>query len=150
MLLTPPWRSAPDELALAASGKLARMKYLLAVDGSLCSRKMLLYVASNEKWFRPEYTYVMLHVVSASSGRAASSALLGEAAGFLKDQAGFEARKATRVGKATAVIPEFARNQDCNLIVMGSHGYGGLTSLVLGSVTQGVLTSSHVPVLVIR
>jgi len=56
----------------------------------------------------------------------------------------------TRTGKPAAVIPEIARRRECNLIVMGSHGYGSLTSLVLGSVTQGVLTSSHVPVLVVR
>ena len=38
------------------------MKILLAVDGSPFSRKMLIYVASNEKWFRREFTYILLHV----------------------------------------------------------------------------------------
>jgi nucleotide-binding universal stress UspA family protein len=134
----------------ASAGKLARMKILLAVDGSPFSRKMLMYVTTNEKWFRPEYTYVLLNVVTGSAKREASSALLEDAAGYLHDQAGFDALKMMRVGKAAAVIPEFARRQECNLIVMGSHGYGTLSSLLLGSVTQGVLTSSHVPVLVIR
>jgi nucleotide-binding universal stress UspA family protein len=126
------------------------MKVLMAVDGSPFSRKMLLYVASNEKWFRPDFAYVVLHVASTVRQRAASSALLDDAAVYLREQAGFEALKVSRVGKAADVIPEFARRQECNLIVMGSHGYGTLSSLVLGSVTQGVLTSSHVPVLVIR
>ena len=37
----------------------------------------------------------------------------------------------------------------CDLIVMGSHGRRGLNRLLMGSVTRSVLTSSHVPVLVI-
>ncbi|MGA8392591.1 MAG: universal stress protein [Burkholderiaceae bacterium] len=135
------------------------MKILLAVDGSPFSRKMLIYVASNEKWFRREFTYILLHVApgapgapgrGGASGDSRSEPILDEAAHFLRDQVSFEAVKMSLQGKPATVIPDFARRQECNLIVMGSHGYRGLTSLVLGSVTQGVLTSSHVPVLVVR
>lgn len=131
------------------------MKLLLAVDGSPFSRKMLIYVASNEKWFRREFTYILLHVAPGASGHGASGGsgsepILDEAAHFLRDQVSFDAIKVSLQGKPATVIPEYARRQECNLIVMGSHGYRGLTSLVLGSVTQGVLTSSHVPVLVVR
>ncbi|NTV88405.1 MAG: universal stress protein [Burkholderiaceae bacterium] len=132
------------------------MKILLAVDGSPFSRKMLIYVASNEKWFRREFTYILLHVAPGAPGRGGASGdsrsepILDEAAHFLRDQVSFDAVKMSLQGKPATVIPDFARRQECNLIVMGSHGYRGLTSLVLGSVTQGVLTSSHVPVLVVR
>lgn len=131
------------------------MKILLAIDGSPFSRKMLVYVASNEKWFRPDYTYVLLHVVAHATSKNAppdvvARPVLDEAASYLQGQIGFNAIKVTRVGKAAVVIPEFARREECNMIVMGSHGYGSLESLVLGSVTQGVLTVSHVPVLVVR
>ena len=37
-----------------------------------------------------------------------------------------------------------------DLIVMGSHGRSGLEKLVLGSVTQAVLSHTHLPVLVVR
>ena len=131
------------------------MKILLAIDGSPFSRKMLIYVASNEKWFRSEYTYVLLHVVAHAAGGASppevrSGPVLDEAASFLLNQVGFKARKVVRTGKVAEVIAEFARRQECNLIVMGSHGYGSLQALVLGSVPQGVLTATHVPVLVVR
>ena len=126
------------------------MRILLAVDGSPYSRKMLVYVASNEKWFRPEYTYILLHVVSGPAAKAAATGILNDAARYLQEQSGFDTLQVEREGKAAVVIPEFARRQHCNLIVMGSHGYGSLGSLVLGSVTQGVLTTSHVPVLVVR
>lgn len=47
-------------------------------------------------------------------------------------------------------IVDAAKANDCDLIVMGSHGYGGLKSVVLGSQTSRVLSSTKVPVLVYR
>ena len=41
-------------------------------------------------------------------------------------------------------------NTGADLVVMGSHGRRGLEKLMLGSVTQRVLASVHVPVLVVR
>jgi len=98
---------------------------------------------------------VLLHVAPPSTEKTDptghdSRAILDEAGDFLLHQVGFETIKVARLGKAAAVIPEFARRHECNLIVMGSHGHSRLEALVLGSVTQGVLTSSHVPVLVVR
>jgi nucleotide-binding universal stress UspA family protein len=51
---------------------------------------------------------------------------------------------------AADAILEVARKRKCDLIVMASHGRRGLSSLLLGSVTQKVLTRSKVPVLVYR
>jgi nucleotide-binding universal stress UspA family protein len=42
-----------------------------------------------------------------------------------------------------------AKDGECDLIVMGSHGRRGLTKLLLGSETLKVLTRTTVPVLVI-
>lgn len=43
-----------------------------------------------------------------------------------------------------------AAERGCDLIVMASHGRGGLSALVLGSVTNKVLAHTKVPVLVWR
>ena len=43
-----------------------------------------------------------------------------------------------------------ATNRGCDLIVMASHGRGGLSAVVLGSVTNKVLTYTKVPVLVVQ
>ncbi|MEQ1773526.1 MAG: universal stress protein [Burkholderiales bacterium] len=43
-----------------------------------------------------------------------------------------------------------ARENNCDLIVMGSHGYGGFRQLLLGSQTTQVLAHSKIPVLVYR
>ncbi len=47
-------------------------------------------------------------------------------------------------------IIKVAREADCGLIAMGSRGRSGLSSVVLGSVTQKVLARSDIPVLVLR
>jgi nucleotide-binding universal stress UspA family protein len=43
-----------------------------------------------------------------------------------------------------------ATDRGCDLIVMASHGSGGLSAVVLGSVTNKVLTHTKVPVLVVQ
>ena len=42
-----------------------------------------------------------------------------------------------------------AKEQDASMIVMGSHGHGALYSLLVGSVTSGVLKSATCPVVVV-
>ena len=49
----------------------------------------------------------------------------------------------------TAII-DTAKKNGCDLIVMGSHGYGGFKQWVLGSETTRVLSHSKIPVLVYR
>jgi nucleotide-binding universal stress UspA family protein len=45
-------------------------------------------------------------------------------------------------------IIETAKERSCDLIVMASHGRSGIAAVVLGSVTNKVLTHTDVPVLV--
>ncbi len=47
-------------------------------------------------------------------------------------------------------IVEAAKSRGCDLIIMGSHGWGAMKSFILGSVAQKVLAHSTVPVLVYR
>ena len=47
-------------------------------------------------------------------------------------------------------IIETAQNKGCDLIIMASHGRGGISAVVLGSQTVKVLTHSNIPVLVYR
>jgi nucleotide-binding universal stress UspA family protein len=49
-----------------------------------------------------------------------------------------------------AAIVEAARNHLCDLIVMASHGHGGLRQRLLGSEVRKVLESCAIPVLVVR
>jgi nucleotide-binding universal stress UspA family protein len=47
-------------------------------------------------------------------------------------------------------IIQAAEQKQCDAVFMASHGHRGITGLLLGSVTQKVLTHSKVPVLVFR
>ena len=51
---------------------------------------------------------------------------------------------------AWEAIIDHAKTQQCDLMVMASHGRRGVSALLLGSETQKVLTHSTVPVLVVR
>ncbi|MDR4307276.1 universal stress protein [Chelatococcus sambhunathii] len=76
--------------------------------------------------------------------------LLGQACGWAED-AGvpyFAVRK--WADQPHEEIIGVARERNCDLIAMASHGRRGLAAIVLGSVTQKVLTHSDIPVLVLR
>lgn len=47
-------------------------------------------------------------------------------------------------------ILDHARAQECDLIVMASHGRRGVSALLLGSETTRVLVHSDIPVLVVK
>ena len=56
------------------------------------------------------------------------------------------------VGRGTPVdvIIEAAQAKGCDLIVMGSHGHGGLAGMLMGSTAKKVLQQSKIPVLIVR
>jgi len=55
-----------------------------------------------------------------------------------------------REGKPFVEITSYARDHAIDLIVMGTHGRGGMSHLLLGSVTENVVRTSPCPVLTVR
>ena len=53
-------------------------------------------------------------------------------------------------GQPADAIVEYADTHDIDLIVMGTHGRGGVEKMWLGSVTEKVLRKAHCPVLALR
>lgn len=72
-----------------------------------------------------------------AGGMAAAAGLKAEAL-HLEDDEPYQA------------IIRTAEGRRCDLIVMASHGRGGVSALLLGSETMKVLTHSKIPVLVVR
>jgi len=56
----------------------------------------------------------------------------------------------TPEGRPAREIVDAARVWSADLIVIGSHGRGGLTHALLGSVAEAVMRHAHCPVLVVR
>jgi nucleotide-binding universal stress UspA family protein len=63
---------------------------------------------------------------------------------------GRQVREEVREGTPHAEIVEFAREAGIDLIVMGTHGRGGLSHMLLGSVTEKVVRTAPCPVLTVR
>ena len=63
---------------------------------------------------------------------------------------GLQAEYEVRDGPPGDAIIEAAGEARADLIVMSSHGHGGLGRLVFGSVTDHVVRNSRAPVLVVR
>ncbi|WP_137287393.1 universal stress protein [Halorussus salinisoli] len=53
-------------------------------------------------------------------------------------------------GSPSRCIVEYAEGEDCDLVVMGTHGRGGIDRLLLGSVAEGVVRACSVPVLTVQ
>lgn len=140
------------------------MKILVAVDGSRYTKRMLAYLAAHDEWLGAHHRYTVLTVVGAVPPRAArvldrellQSHYAEEADRVFKPiraffaKQGLSAEFVSRVGAAGDAVTQLARKGKYDLVMMGSHGHGAVAGLVLGSVTNRVLATSDVPVLIVR
>lgn len=140
------------------------MKILLPVDGSRYSDAALAFVAARPLNDDAVAQIDLLNVQFPAPPRAAravggemvrswheaeSNKVLKPAARALRT-AHLDPAVHWAVGSPGVKIAEWADRHGIDLIVMGSHGHTGLKQLLLGSVTQTVLASTTVPVLVLR
>lgn len=140
------------------------MKILAAVDGSPYTKRMLAYLAAHDEWLGALHEYTIVHAVPAVPPRAAAVLDKSLVKSYYDDEAekvfkpirtffarqGMKASFVAKVGPAADAVVALAGKGGFDLIVMGSHGHGMLTKLVLGSVATRVLAQTQVPVLLIR
>jgi len=62
----------------------------------------------------------------------------------------FKVHREVREGTPFYEIVRYAKEQDIDLIIMGTHGHTGLTHMLLGSVTEKVVRKAPCPVLTVR
>ncbi len=141
------------------------MKILLPVDGSECALRAVEHLISHSAWFRDLPEIHLLHVhapipigrVQAHVGKETlhayyleeSQASLLEAQQKI-DAAGCAHTTHIHVGQPAEVMAKLAAEQGCDLIVMGTHGRGGIAGLVTGSVANRVLHLASCPVLLVK
>ena len=140
------------------------MKILLAVDGSPYTKRMLDYLAAHRELFGTKAEYTAMTVVAAVppqvthffAKQVLDDYFSDEAQKILKPIEVFaerhECQIATlyRVGNAADLISDAAKTGKFDLLVMGSHGYSGVKSLLLGSVSSRVMALCATPTLIIR
>jgi nucleotide-binding universal stress UspA family protein len=131
-------------------------KILCAVDDSEHSKIAVAVAGEIAKATGAELT---LLAVNAPTGKPASYAWEDSDLKRLLDSAAAIAKKAgvsdpkTASGKHRDVaraIVVYAEDNDIDHIVVGTGGKGGVTRLVLGSVSQDVINRAHCPVTVAR
>lgn len=139
---------------------------LIATDGSELSTKGLVHGLNLAKALGSTVTVITVTDVWASgalasagaatmaeyeeSQRAAVEDILKQAAAMAKES-GVECQTKHIPNRYPAdAIVETAQNQGADLIVMASHGRRGLRKMLLGSQTTEVLSTSTLPVLVVR
>jgi nucleotide-binding universal stress UspA family protein len=140
------------------------MKLLLAVDGSDYTKRMLGYLMAHEEWLVKGHTIELLTVVLALPPRAATMVGRQAIEEYYEDEAErvlapirkylaqhkLEAKLVAHHGHPGDVIAQRATEGSFDLVVMGSHGYGAMAGLVMGSVATRVLSQCKVPVLLVR
>jgi nucleotide-binding universal stress UspA family protein len=140
------------------------MKILIAVDGSVYTKRMLAYLAAHEELFGKQHEFTVIHGVLAVPHRAA--AFVGpklvheyyeaDAEDVFRPirpffaQQGLEATFVHTIGHVADSIAGLADEGKFDLVVMGSRGHGEIMNMVLGSVATRVLAKCSVPVLLIR
>jgi len=66
------------------------------------------------------------------------------------EQAGFRAQTAVLFGNPAEKILEYGDLERIDLIVMGTHGRGGVARALMGSVAETVVRAARCPVLTVR
>jgi nucleotide-binding universal stress UspA family protein len=63
---------------------------------------------------------------------------------------GLDARAVLRTGVVHEEIVTLAKGEQADLVVIGTHGRGGISRVLLGSVADRVVRLAHCPVLTVR
>ena len=140
------------------------MKILVAVDGSPFTKRMLAYLTAHDEFPGRGHEYTVLHTVAPVPPRAAAVLEKATLDAYYQDESdkvfkpirtflskqGIDARFVFKTGHAAETIAAVAEKGKYDLLVMGSHGHGSLTNLVMGSVATKVLARCTTPVLLVR
>ena len=139
-------------------------KLLVPLDGSELSTSVLPFAGDLAK--RLEASLVLFHVVSEpvmtypgaetlfdttalEQMQAGAREFLASAAADLTAR-GVKADVSTAIGNATDGIVWAAERGNADLIVMSTHGRSGVGRMVLGSVADGVVRRTSLPLIVVR
>lgn len=130
-------------------------RILAPTDFSMCSLTALEHAEDLARVFRAEL--VVMHVEEAPLTPAELVAITGGTAdrevGRVVEHlraSRIRCRGLVRAGAPAAEILQVAAAEDVGLIVVGTHGRGGIRHLLLGSVAEHIVRAARCPVLTMR
>lgn len=139
-------------------------KILVPIDFSGCSKKALQYAVPFAKHF--EATLCLLYVVQINYAYGEFGALdysllekqmresgAKQLAGLAESEIGAAAPVETVIRTGTSAVREIvaaAKEGECDLIIISTHGHTGLKHVILGSTSENVVRHAPCPVLVVR
>ena len=121
-------------------------RFLLAYDGSKSCEKMLQFLIDS-----PAFKGLELHIITVA--KSAEDRIANSLLERGRQQArigGFEPACSLMPGNPETVIPQYVKDNNINLLLMGAYGHSRIRHLVIGSTTAQILRSSNIPVLVFR
>jgi nucleotide-binding universal stress UspA family protein len=125
------------------------LEYAAEIAKKFGSSLHLIHVIPTMDYFTPYESFIAVENVE-----AAQKTIEAEVKKQLKETAGritgIDVTGAVRTGAAFIEITEYAESEGIDLIVMGTHGRGGIEHLLLGSVAGRVIRRAPCPVLTIR
>ena len=139
------------------------MKVLIAVDGSVYTRRMLDFLIRNFGANAEPPDFTVLHAVTRVSAHALTVLERSVMRHYYQDEAatvfrpihrrfdklGIKADFIYRVGNPAAVIATAAESGRFDVVIMGSQGSHALKRLVMGSGATRVMAQCKVPVLLV-
>lgn len=123
-------------------------RVLVPVDGSEIADRALDEAINLSKGHPVELKIVFIGSDDESSHAVIETAMTRAVNAGLQPESGLLGKFETE--EIADVILQGAKEWGADLIVMATHGRRGVAHLILGSVTEGVIRASPVPVLVVR
>jgi nucleotide-binding universal stress UspA family protein len=141
----------------------ARVKVLVAVDGSDYTRRIIEFLTSNLDIMHQPAEFTVLHAVQKMSQHAVAVLDRSMVKRYYQDESArifrpirrrfkafrMEANFVYKVGNAAEVISGEAESGKFDILIMGAQGAHPLKRLVMGSVVSRVMAECKVPVLLV-
>ena len=141
------------------------LRILVPVDGSETSQRAIDFLVKKVDWYKNTVDIHLVNVQHALHGDVSMFVDREQLAQYHHDE-GIKALQAARakldavgvpyvfhigVGEDPAVIiAHYARDKECDQILMGTHGRGAVAGMLMGSTTRKVLHLTMVPLLLVK
>lgn len=136
---------AADKPVMVASRSFTEInRFVIAYDGGPSTLKAIEYVLDN-----PLFQGLECHLLKVGTDNDANQRDLDKATAQL-EAGGFTVNALLRQGDADAVISEYVKSAEIDLLLMGAYGHSRIRTLIIGSTTSSMLRSCLIPVLMFR